>query len=45
MKLDYMKQRGFINFGGGFNKRAWIELTKAEGYVVLDCGEYAELWK
>ena len=38
------KQVGFIIFGAGMNKRAWMELTTAEGYFVLDCGVHAELF-
>ena len=39
------KQVGFIIFGGGLDKRAWINRSKAEGYFVLDFGHYAELYK
>ena len=39
------KQAGFINFGGGLDKRQWIANAKAEGYYVLDCGHYAELYQ
>ena len=44
MIYEQRKQVGFIVFGGGLNKRAWIELSKAQGYIVLDCGEHAELY-
>ena len=38
------KQRGFIIFGGGLKKSAWIARARSEGYRVLDCGTYAELY-
>lgn len=38
------KQVGFIIFGGGLDKRQWIERAKREGHIVLDCGHYAELY-
>ena len=38
------RQTGCIVFGTTLNKRQWIENAKAEGYFVLDCGEYAELY-
>ena len=44
MKTANMKQRGFIIFGGGLNSRAWIDASKRQGYAVVLCGEYAELW-
>ena len=44
MLFDNRKQVGFIVFGGGMDKRRWIEDAKAQGYTVLDCGEYAELY-
>ena len=44
MIYENRKQVGFIIFGGGLNKRRWIEDAKLEGYAVLDCGEYAELY-
>jgi len=39
------KQYGFIIFGGGLNKRQWIIDARAQGYLVLDCGAYAEMYK
>ena len=44
MLYENRKQVGFIKFGGGLNKRRWIDDAKAQGYTVLDCGEYAELY-
>ncbi len=38
------KQVGFIIFGGGLDKRQWMTNAKSQGYAVLDCGEYAELY-
>lgn len=45
MKTSTMTQKGFIVLGGGLDSRAWIENAKAEGYAVVLCGEYVELWK
>lgn len=44
MKTAKMKQKGFIILGGGINVRAWIDRAKAEGYAIVLCGEYVELW-
>lgn len=38
------KQVGVIVFGDALNARRWIEDAKNEGYYVLLCGEYAELY-
>jgi hypothetical protein len=41
-----VKQVGVIVFGGGLNARHWIEEAKKEdGYNVLICNGYAELYK
>ena len=40
-----MKQRGIIMFGGGLNRKAWMALSRAEGYQVRYKGTYAELWR
>lgn len=45
LNKETMKQRGVLVFGGGMNNRRWIEDAKAQGYAVLLCGHYAELWK
>ena len=39
------RQAGCIVFGETLNKAAWIANAKAEGYFVLDCGHYAELYQ
>lgn len=44
MKKSDMKQCGFIKLGAGLNARAWIDQAKREGYAVVLCGEYVELW-
>ena len=44
MIYENRKQIGFIIFGGGMDKRRWIADAKDEDYMVLDCGEYAELY-
>ena len=44
LNKETMKQRGFIQCGGGINKRRWIEDAREQGYCTLDCGEYVELW-
>jgi hypothetical protein len=41
---DILRQRGFINFGGGLDGAAWVAKAELEGFIVRDCGEYAELW-
>jgi hypothetical protein len=38
-------QVGCIKFGGGINARNWIAAAKAQGYAVLICGDYAELYR
>lgn len=40
-----VKQIGVIVFGGGLNARHWIEEAKKDGYYVLICNGYAELYK
>lgn len=40
-----MKQMGEITFGPDIVARYWIEQAKAEGYTVLICPNYAELYK
>lgn len=39
-----LRQRGFINFGGGMARQAWIDAAERDGYVVRDRGDFAELW-
>ena len=45
LNKDTMRQRGFILFDKNMNARQWINDAKAQGYVVMLCGNYAELWK
>lgn len=45
LNKETMRQRGFIIFSENMNKRRWIDDAKAQGYAVLLCGAYAELWK
>lgn len=42
---EKMKQRGFIVLGGGMNSRAWMDAAKRQGFSVLVCSGYVELWK
>ncbi len=44
VKTASMKQRGVIIAGGGMNFRAWIDEAKAQGYAIVLCGHYCELW-
>jgi len=39
------KQVGFIVFGGGIDKRAWILNAREEGYIAVDHGHYAALYR
>ena len=38
-------QVGVIRFGNGLNIQQAIKDAKAAGYIVLLCGEYAELYR
>lgn len=40
-----LTQRGVIVFGNGLNARYAMDAAKAEGYVVLIFGAYAELYR
>lgn len=42
--VAHLERPGFIN-GSHLYKSLWIDVAKAEGYAVLLCDEYVELWK
>jgi hypothetical protein len=44
MKREGMKQKGFIKAGNGIDFRKWIDDAKRQGYAVVLCGHYCELW-
>lgn len=44
LNKEIHKQRGFIVFGGGLDKKQWISAARQQGYIVLDCGDHAELF-
>ena len=42
-KFDALPQRGVIVFGGGLDRKTWLDDASAAGYYVRDFGAYAEL--